>query len=89
MIAQRLSELTPDNQANKLLLVEASLRSGNFALAREASANILKPGAQPTTIASVLDLWADFLLSSQRAQDAFEIRLAVSGFEPELFMPAS
>ena len=72
MIAQRLSELTPDNQANKLLLVEASLRSGNFALAREASANILKPDAQPTTIASVLDLWADFWPSSQRAQDALK-----------------
>jgi tetratricopeptide (TPR) repeat protein len=72
MTAQRLSGLIPDNQPNKLLLVEASLRSGNFALAREASANILTPEAQPSMIGSVLDLWADFWPSSQRAQDALK-----------------
>jgi predicted Zn-dependent protease len=72
MIAQRLNRLAPDNQANKLLLIEASLRSGNFSLARDASANILQPIAQPTTIASVLDLWADFWPSSQRVQDALK-----------------
>lgn len=72
-IARRLNGLTPDDQDNKLLLVEASLRAGNFALAREASNSILKPGTQPATIASVLELWADFWPSSQRAQDASQL----------------
>ena len=84
MISQRLGGLTPDNQANTLLLVEASLRSGNFALAREASANILKPDAQPTTIASVLDLWADFWPSSQRAQDALKFASQSSALNQKL-----
>jgi hypothetical protein len=53
-----------------LVLIEASLRSGNVGLAREASFKLLQPQADPALVSSVLDRWADYWPSPQRIQDA-------------------
>ena len=47
---QRLAELTPTDQTNGLLLVEAALRSGDVAVARQASFRLLQPNADPALI---------------------------------------
>jgi tetratricopeptide (TPR) repeat protein len=53
-----------------LVLIEASLRSGDVGLAREASFKLLQPQADPALVSSVLDRWADYWPSPQRIQDA-------------------
>lgn len=69
-VAVRIARNLPSDRQNALFLVEAGFRSGNIALARAASAGILKPAQDPALISSVLGLWADYWPSSQRLQDA-------------------
>lgn len=67
---QRLAELNPADRQNGLALVEAALRAGNIEQARNASSRLLQPDADPTLVSSVLERWADYWPSSQRADDA-------------------
>jgi tetratricopeptide (TPR) repeat protein len=69
-VTRRISRLAPQDQQNMLVLIEASLRSGNVGLAREASFKLLQPQADPALVSSVLDRWADYWPSPQRIQDA-------------------
>lgn len=69
-LAQRVSALAPADSENSLLLVEAAFRSGNVPLGRSASFRLVPPAADPSTVASVLDLWADYWPSPQRIADA-------------------
>lgn len=68
--AKRISKLSPENQGNWVALVEAALRAGDTAQARQASAQVLQPNADPTLLRAVLSLWRDHWHSPQRLQDA-------------------
>lgn len=72
-VAAREYNLNPSDQTNALLLVEAGLRSGNVPAARQASSRLLKPASEPSLIASVLNLWADYWPSPQRVADAMAL----------------
>lgn len=78
--AERISKLSPENQGNWLVLIEAALRAGDVAEARRASAQVLQPNADPTLIRSVLTLWRDHWNSPQRVQDA---RALAAGAGPQ------
>src|SRR4029078_12044120 len=67
---QRMTQLTPTDVDNWLLLIEAAFRSGDVAQGRAASARLLGPNASSARISSVLQLWADFWPSPRRIQDA-------------------
>jgi len=69
-LAQRIQALAPSDDQNSLLLVQAAFRSGNVELGRKTSLRLLQPGADPTTISKVLDLWTDYWRSPQRLADA-------------------
>lgn len=83
-VANRLSELRASDQDSARRVVEAGFRSGNVPLAREASFRLLKPGADPALITSVLDLWEAYWPSSQRLQDARRLADAASGLNQKL-----
>jgi predicted Zn-dependent protease len=69
-VASRLDQLNPADRNNALLMIEAGFRSGMAVLAREGSLRVLRSDADPSLIASVLDLWANYWPSQQRIQDA-------------------
>jgi predicted Zn-dependent protease len=81
---QRLAELSPSDRQNWLMLIEAAFRSGNSAAAREASLKLLRPDAEPSLIASVLELWADYWPSPQRIQDARALAAAAEDLPQKL-----
>ena len=83
-LAQKVSALTPDDQDNGLLLVEAAFRSGNVELGRKASFRLLPASADAATVTRVLDLWADYWPSPQRIIDARRLAAAASGNEQRL-----
>jgi predicted Zn-dependent protease len=74
--ARRLVELNPADDKDMVLLVKGSFRSGDAAGGREASLKLLQPNANPELISSVLDLWADYWPSAQRAEDARRLAAA-------------
>jgi predicted Zn-dependent protease len=74
--ARRLVELNPADDKNMVLLAKGSFRSGDAAGGREASLKLLQPNANPELISSVLDLWADYWPSAQRAEDARRLAAA-------------
>jgi predicted Zn-dependent protease len=83
-VAKPLIQANPVDQESALLLIEAALRAGNIAVARQASARILVPNSEPTTINSVLDLWANYWPSTQRIQDARALASKSAGREQRL-----
>jgi predicted Zn-dependent protease len=76
---RRVSAITPADQDNILLLVEAALRSGNVELARKASFRLLQPNAGKPIISAVLDLWSDHWPSPRRVADARRLAAAAAG----------
>jgi len=86
--AERLVALNPADQKDMVLLVKASFRSGDAAGGREASLKLLQPNADPETISSVLDLWADYWPSAQRAEDARQLAATASGTQQRLIYAA-
>jgi predicted Zn-dependent protease len=87
-VAKPLIQANPVDQESALLLIEAALRAGNFAVARQASARILAPNSEPTTISSVLDLWANYWPSNQRIQDARALASKAAGRDQKLVYAA-
>jgi predicted Zn-dependent protease len=87
-VARPLSEANPADQESARVLIEAALRSGNVAVARQASFRILRPNAEPSTISSVLDLWVNYWPSSQRIQDARALAGRAAGPEQRLVYAA-
>src|SRR4051794_5552309 len=83
-LAQRVSSLTPGDTQNNLLLIEAAFRSGNAELGRSTSLRLLQPAADPSTIASVIDLWTDYWPSPQRIADVRRLAAAAAGPERRL-----
>jgi tetratricopeptide (TPR) repeat protein len=83
-LAQRMNTLTPADQTNALLLVEAAFRAGNVELGRRASFRILRPNADAPTVSSVLDLWTNYWPSPQRLADARRLGDAAAGSEKRL-----
>ena len=87
-LARRINSLSPADQKNSLVLVEAALRSGNIAQARSTSFQLLRPNADPGLMASVLDLWAGYWPSQQSIEDARRLAAAASGQEQRLIYAA-
>jgi tetratricopeptide (TPR) repeat protein len=83
-LARRISALTPADQENMLLLVEAAFRSGNVDLGRNASFRLLQPGADAATLGKVLDLWTDYWPSPQRIADARRLAGEAAGPDQRL-----
>jgi len=83
-LAQRAGSLTPADTQNDLLLIETAFRSGNAELGRPASLELLGPNADPTTIASVIDLWADYWPSPQRIAEIRRLASTAAGPERRL-----
>jgi len=83
-LAQRAGSLTPADTQNDLLLIETAFRSGNAELGRSASLERLGPNADPTTIASVIDLWADYWPSPQRIAEIRRLASTAAGPERRL-----
>ena len=77
--AQRVRAIAPTDQENALLLIKAAFRSGNIELGRKTSSELLQPTADPTTVNSVLDLWAEDWASAQRIADARRLAGAAVG----------
>lgn len=69
-VAKRIDQLSPSDNANAMVLVEAALRSGNIGIAREVSLRVLRRTGDPARTSSVLDLWVQYWPSPQRIQDA-------------------
>jgi predicted Zn-dependent protease len=80
-VAQRLTQLAPNNINYGLMVVEAGFRSGNVAAARAASYQLLKADASPSTVRSVLTLWQDYWPSQQRIADARALAATTSGLQ--------
>ena len=83
-VAAPLAATTSGDRSGALMLIEAALRSGNFNAARTASFRALTPGADPSLIGSVLDLWANYWPSPQRVQDARTLAYHASGLQQRL-----
>src|SRR5947209_8675939 len=83
-LAKQVSALAPSDQANALLLIEAAFRSGDVALGRSASLQLLQPGADTSTISSVLDLWAAHWASPQRLAEARRLAGAATSQQARL-----
>jgi len=71
--ARSLAAVLPDDQDNLLVLVRSALRSGNVALAQQASSRLLKPDSLPILIASVMDIWEAYWDSPQRLNGARDL----------------
>lgn len=82
--AQRLARLAPADTDNRLNLIEALLRSGNYPQARQASLDLLQPAASSNLISNVLDLWKGLWPSSQRIDDARRLAQAASTQDQKL-----
>ena len=83
-IAGRIATLNPGDQSNKFLLAQAAFRSGNVAVARQASFDLLRPDADPPLLASVLDMWSEYWPSPQRIEDARRLASAAPALEQRL-----
>ncbi|MFL6720881.1 MAG: hypothetical protein ACJ8FT_03630, partial [Sphingomonas sp.] len=86
--AQRVNALTPADNDNGLLLVKAALRSGDIAVARNASIHLLRPDAPPSLVSAVLETWADYWPSPQRVEDARRLGAAATGQQQRLIYAA-
>jgi tetratricopeptide (TPR) repeat protein len=84
-ITRQIAQLSPQDQQNMLIMVEAALRSGNVALARETSFKLLQPQADATLVSSVLDRWADYWPSPQRVEDARRLANSVGARQRLLY----
>jgi predicted Zn-dependent protease len=87
-LASRLSKLRTDDTDSRLLLIQAALHSGNIGMARQTSAQLLKPNAVPLLINAVLDLWEDYWPSKQRISDARTLAASTPGLEQKLVYAA-
>jgi predicted Zn-dependent protease len=87
-LASRLSKLRTDDTDSRLLLIQAALHSGNIGVARQTSAQLLKPNAVPLLINAVLDLWEDYWPSQQRISDARTLAASTPGLEQKLVYAA-
>jgi predicted Zn-dependent protease len=83
-LAQRVTAIAPTDQDGSLLLIEAAFRSGQVDLGRKASFRLLRPGADASTVAMVLQLWTDHWPSPQRVADARRLAAAAGGLEQRL-----
>lgn len=71
--ARRLVALQPDKQDSLFVLITALFKAGRTQEARETSIRNLSSGANPATIASIMDLWLNYWPSPQRATDALSL----------------
>lgn len=71
--AGHLLRMNPSDRETGLLLIEAALRSGQPALAKRQSARFLQPAAEPALVSAVLDRWANYWPSAQRAVEAMRL----------------
>jgi len=85
---RHVASLAPEDRENALLLIEAALRTGAIADARQASARLLQPNADPEVIKAVLERWSDYWPSSQRVVDARMFAEAANGEERKLIYAA-
>ena len=83
-VSERLSALMPGDRDNMLRLIDAAFRSGNVPAARQASLRLLAPGAEPSLISKVLDLWMDYWPSAQRIEDARKLAASAAGLQQRL-----
>lgn len=83
-VTERLSSLTPADNVNMLLLIEAAFRSGKNEIGRGASLRLLRPDADPSLIQSVLDKWIDYWPSAQRIADAQSLGASASSLDRKL-----
>ena len=58
-VADSLHQLTPRNGQLAITVIDASLRSNDFARARRASESLLSPTSPPKQVDAVLKVWAD------------------------------
>jgi tetratricopeptide (TPR) repeat protein len=83
-VAQRLNGLVPADASYGLMVIEAALRGGNVDVARTASRRLLRPGAAPALVGSVLDVWEDYWPSPQRIDDARALAGATTTLQSRL-----
>jgi tetratricopeptide (TPR) repeat protein len=83
-LAQRIVALSPTDQENSLLLIEAAFRSGQAELGRKASFRLLQPGAEAATVTKVLELWREYWPSPQRIADGRRLAAATAGLKQRL-----
>jgi predicted Zn-dependent protease len=77
-VASRLSTLNPKDAELGLTVVDASLRSSDFAAAQRASEPLLAPDAPPQQVDSVLKLWADRWKSPKAIAEARRLASSAS-----------
>lgn len=65
-----LLQSTPLDRDAALLYIKASFQSGDIAAARRESLLLLQPNADPALVSAILDRWADYWTSDQRAGEA-------------------
>jgi predicted Zn-dependent protease len=84
-LTQRVRALRPNDRDNMLLLIESAFRSGNSDLGRKASFELLQQAGDPSTIDTVLDLWAAYWpSSSQKIADASRLAAGAPGLSQRL-----
>jgi predicted Zn-dependent protease len=71
--AARLSKLQPGDDTAALTAIEAAFRANDIAAAKTVSLGLLTPGAPPSQVQSVLQLWARFWPGSAAVQQAQEL----------------
>jgi predicted Zn-dependent protease len=85
---RHVASLAPEDRDNALLLIEAALRTGAIADARQASSRLLQPDADPDLISAVLQRWSDYWPSPQRIADARTFAERANGQERKLIYAA-
>lgn len=83
-VAKQMYELNSRDLNNALLLIAGGFRSGDVAIARKASLDLLHSQTDPAQVASVLNLWTDYWPSPQRINDARALAAAASGLQQRL-----
>jgi predicted Zn-dependent protease len=68
--AARLQELNPGDSRFAVKVVDAALRSNDFAAAQRASEPLLSPQAPPRQVDAVLDLWAKHWKKPEAIEEA-------------------
>ena len=79
--ATRLRELNPEDQELPVTMVEAALRTSDFAEALRVSEPLLAPDAPPSRVGTVLKLWAKLWKTPEAIVEAR--RLAKSASDPQ------